>query len=97
RHSSLPLTSTAIAAVDVDITVCQVARPDRGLAAADAEIDVDDDLAPFHVFRDRRFVVIPHRPAIPRDEHAADGNAERVAVDSLTRLADRHHDAAPIR
>src|SRR6185437_13209650 len=97
RHSSLPWTSTAIAAVDVDITVGQVARPDGGLAAADAEIDVDDNVAPLHVFRHRRFVVVRHRAAILRDQHAADGNAKGVTVDLLARLADRHDDAAPIR
>src|SRR5205807_5490430 len=46
--------SAAVAGIDVDIAVGQVAGPHRGLAAADADIDADRDLAGLHVFGDRR-------------------------------------------
>src|SRR5215831_19467116 len=42
--------SAAVAGIDIDIAVGQIAGPHRGLAATDAEIDADRDLAVLHVF-----------------------------------------------
>src|SRR6185369_11286525 len=52
--------SRTIAAVDVDVAVRQIAGPDRGAAAADAEIDVDHDVGALDVPGDRRLVVVRH-------------------------------------
>src|SRR5437016_3600027 len=64
--------SAAIAGIDVDIAVGQVAGPHRRSAAADADIDADRDLAALHVFGDRRLVIVGHRTALSRDPDAAD-------------------------
>src|SRR5271154_1487248 len=89
-------TSAAVAAIDVDVTVRQVATPHRPTALADTEIDRDADVAPRHVPRHRRFVIARHRAALGRDLDAADGNRETVAVGLLARLAHRHDDTSPI-
>src|SRR5271168_3519505 len=56
--------SAAVAGLDVDIAVGEVAGPHRRLAASDAEIEIDRDLAALHVFGDRRLVIIGHRAAL---------------------------------
>jgi TDG/mug DNA glycosylase family protein len=88
--------SAPIAAVDIDVAVRQIAGPDRGLATADAEIDRDHDVAPLHMFRYRRLVIIRHRAAVFGDADAADGDGEAVAVGFLPGLAHGHDDAPPI-
>src|SRR5213078_936829 len=88
--------SAAVAGIDVDIAVGQVAGPHRRLAAADAEIDADRDLAAFHVFGDRRLVIIRHRTALGGDPDPADRDRQTVAVGLFPGLANRHDDAAPI-
>src|SRR5262245_31688127 len=88
--------SGTIAAVDVDVAVRQIAGPDRGAAAADAEIDVDHDVGALDVAGHRRLVVVGHDLAAVGDLHAADRDLELVAVGALARLADRHDDAAPV-
>ena len=72
--------SASIAAINVDIAVGEVAGPDRGLAAPDAEVDVDVDFAALHMRGDRGFVIAGHRPALLGDADAANGDRERVAV-----------------
>src|SRR5271154_2845735 len=91
-----PGTSAAVAAIDVDVTVRQVATPHRPTALADTEIDRDADVAPRHVPRHRRFIIARHRAALGCDLDAADGNRETVAVGLLARLAHRHDDTSPI-
>src|ERR1700758_5020827 len=49
--------SAPVAAIDIDIAMCQIAGPDFGAALADAEIDLDEDIAARHMLRDRRFVI----------------------------------------
>src|SRR6266568_4047834 len=89
--------SAAVAAVDVDIAVRQVAGPYSRPASTDADVDSDADFAALHVLGDRAFVIPRHRAALLRDLDAADRDRQAVAVGLLAGLADRHDDAAPIR
>src|SRR5712692_8025670 len=88
--------SAAVAAVDVDIAMCQIAGPYRRTALSDADVDGYADFAAFHVLADRPFVVARHRPALRGDLNAADRDRQAIAVGLLAGLADRHDDAAPI-
>src|SRR4051794_8474886 len=45
----------AVGAVDVDVTVREIAGPYGGLAFADADIRLDDDMAALHVWHDLGF------------------------------------------
>ena len=74
----------------------EVAGPNPGLAAAEADIDGDLDLAALHMGDHRRLVVAGDDAAVARHPGAADGDAQLVAVGRLAGLADRHDDAAPI-
>src|SRR5262245_31363070 len=69
----------AVIAIDADITVRQVAGPDRGTAAADADIDLEYDLAATHVLGDRRFVIVRDDRAVPGNDDAADPDGKPVA------------------
>src|SRR5438445_1811723 len=88
--------SAAVAAVDIDVAMRQIACPYRRPAAADAEIDGDVDLAALHVLGDRALAVARHRSALGGDLDAADRDRQPVAIGLLAGLADRHDDAAPI-
>src|SRR5258708_5019235 len=88
--------SRTVAAVDVDVAVREIAGPDGGAAAADPEIDVDQDVGALDVPGDRRLVIVRHDLAAVGDLDAADRDPELVAVGALARLADRHDDAAPV-
>src|SRR5437870_2629176 len=55
--------SAAIAGIDVDVAVGQIAGPHRRPAAADTDIEGNVDVAPFHVLGDRRLVVAGNRAA----------------------------------
>src|SRR6185437_4686828 len=63
--------SAPVAAIDVDVAMRQIAGPDHGAAVADAEIDLEQDIAPSHVLGDRRLVIALHRAAFFGDAHAA--------------------------
>src|ERR1700745_1172904 len=64
--------SAAVAGIDVDIAVGQVAGPHGRPALADAEVDADRNFAALHIFGDRPFVVIRHRAAFCCDAEPAD-------------------------
>src|SRR6516165_5368428 len=89
--------SAAVAGIDVDVAVGQIAGPYRRLAAADTDIDGDRDLAAFHVLGNRGLVITGHRPAVGEDRPTADRDRQPAGVDLLPGSADRHDDAAPIR
>src|ERR1700757_3473563 len=76
--------SAAVAGIDIDIAVGQIAGPHRRLAAADADIDADRDLAALHVFGDRRLVIIGHRAAFSRDLNAADPDRQSALIHLLS-------------
>src|ERR1700730_466716 len=88
--------SAAVAAVDVDVAMRQVAGPYGGMAGAEPEIDRDMDLAPVHVLADRPLAIARHRAALGGDLDDADRDRQAVALGLLAGLADRHDDAAPI-
>src|SRR5205085_1359798 len=88
--------SAAVAAVDVDVAMRQVAGPNRRPARANAELDRDADLATRHMVADRAFAITRHRAALGGDLDAADRDRQSVALGLLPGLADRHDDAAPI-
>src|SRR5438128_3356155 len=75
--------SAAVAAVDVDVAMRQVAGPYRRPAAAEPEIDADTDLASFHVLGNRPLAIAWHWPALGRDLDAADRDRQAVALDLL--------------
>src|SRR6516225_4998332 len=56
--------SAAVAGIDVDVAVGQIAGPHRRLAAADTDIDGDRDLAAFHVLGNRGLVIARYRTAV---------------------------------
>src|SRR3954470_16758115 len=87
--------SRTVAAVDVDVAVRQVAGPHGGPAAADAEVDVDHHVGALDVLGDGGLVIVRHDLAAVGDLHAADRDAQLVAIGALAGLADRHDDAAP--
>src|SRR6478735_8031374 len=60
--------STPVVGVDRDVVVRQVTGPDRGGAAADADVDTDDDFAVFHVGRDGLLDVLVGTLAIAGDD-----------------------------
>src|SRR6202023_2756182 len=55
--------SAAVAGIDVDVAVGQIAGPHRRLAAADTDIDGNVDVAPLHVLGDGCLVVAGIRAA----------------------------------
>src|SRR5260221_8204831 len=93
---SQPACSAPVAAIDVDVAVGQVAGPHDRPALADAEIDLDQDLAALHMGGDRGLVVAGDRRALVGHRHAADADREAIAVGLLASLADGHDDAPPI-
>src|SRR5487761_1463462 len=88
--------SAAVAAIDVDVAVSQVAGPDRPMAAANAEINGEANVAAGHVARHRSFIISRNWAAVCGDGNAADGDRQPVAVRPLAGLADGHDDATPI-
>src|SRR3989442_450322 len=88
--------SAAIAAIDIDVAMRQVAGPYRRPAAAEPDIDPDMDLASFHVLSNRPLAIARHRSALCSDLDAADRDRQAVALDLLAGLADRHDEAPPI-
>src|SRR5262249_61109841 len=91
------LVSAAVACIDVDIAMGQVAGPHRRLAAAEADIDADRDLAALHVFGDGRLLVIGYRAARCRDRDSADGDRQSALVHLFAGPAYRHDNTTPIR
>src|SRR5215472_3669896 len=79
--------SAAVAGIDVDVAMGQIAGPHRRLAAADADIDGDRDLAAFHMLGDRRLVIAWYRPAIGEDRQTADRDRQAVGIDLLSGFA----------
>src|SRR6516164_7549700 len=75
--------SAAIAGIDVDIAVGQIAGPHRRLAPGNPDIDGDHDLAAFHVLGHRSLVRSRYRAAIGQDRQAADRNRQAVGIDLL--------------
>src|SRR6516225_6862783 len=59
--------SAAVAGIDVDVAVGQIAGPHRRLAAGDSDIDGDRDLASLHVLGDWRLVIARYRTAVGED------------------------------
>src|ERR1700688_2936387 len=92
RAASGSTGSAAVAAVDVDVAMRQVAGPYRRAAAAAPDIDPDKDLAPFHVLAAGPLAIARYRPALGGDLDTADGDRQPVAIGLLAGLADRHHD-----
>src|SRR6516162_10115997 len=90
--------SAAIAGIDVDVAVGQIAGPHCRLAAADTDTDIDHDsyLAPLHVLGHGRLVIARDRTAPCGDRDAADRDRQALGVDLLAGSADRHDDPAPI-
>src|SRR5712671_679853 len=89
--------SAAVAGIDIDVAVGQIAGPHGYPASADPDIDGDGDLAALHIFGDRS-LVIPGYSAAPRgDLDPADRNRQPVRIDPLPCPPYSHHDAAPIR
>src|SRR5262249_30712115 len=88
--------SAAVAAVDIDVAMRQVAGPDRRAAGADAQIDSHMDLAPGHMLADRPFAIPWHRATIGGDLDAADRDRQPVSLGLFSRFADRHDNAPPI-
>src|SRR5258708_37239197 len=80
--------SAAVAAVDVDIAVRQVAGPYSRPAAADADVDGDADFAALHVLGDRALLIARHRTALLRDLGATDRDRQAVPVGLLAGPAD---------
>src|SRR6516164_4395939 len=88
--------SAAVAGIDVDIAVGQIAGPHRRLAAADADIDGDLDFATAHMGSDRRLVIAWYRTTISEDRQIADRDSQAIGIDLFAGLPHRHDDAAPI-
>src|SRR5690606_14718116 len=66
--------SAPIVGVDVDVAVSQIAGPDPGLAAANADVDLDQDVAATHVLCHRGLIIALHRLPLLGVDHAADGH-----------------------
>src|SRR5579875_3120678 len=75
--------SAAIAAIDIDIAVGQIAGPYRGRARPDPEIDRDHDVAPLHMGGNRGFVIAGNRTAPGGDRDAADRDRQALGIDPL--------------
>src|SRR6202008_890974 len=72
--------SAAVAGIDVDVAVGQIAGPHRRFAAADADIDGDFDLAALHVLGDWRLVIARYRAAARGDRDPADRDRQAVGI-----------------
>src|SRR5437899_8151232 len=80
--------SAAVAAIDIDVAMRQVAGPYRRPAAAQPDIDPDMDLASFHMLSNRSLAIARHRSALGGDLDAADRDCQAVALDLFPGLAD---------
>src|SRR6185312_2500904 len=84
--SSAAPTSAPIVGVDIDVAVSEVAGPHPRPALADADVDGDGDVATPDMLGHRRFVVVGASLPLLGDGHAADTDAQAVAVGLLAGL-----------
>ena len=88
--------SAAVVGVDLDVAACEIAGPDRRLAASRADGDLDQDLPSRHVAGDGCLVVARWRCAVEGDGVASHMDVEVGLGDRFSRLAHGHDDAAPV-
>src|SRR6516162_10530922 len=88
--------SAAVAGIDVDVAVGQIAGPHCRFAAGETDIDGDLDVAALHVLGDRRFVIARYWTAVGEDREATDRDRQSIGIDFLPGSPHRHDDAAPI-
>ena len=74
----------------------QIAGPNRRLAFANSDIDVNFDVAATHVSGHWCFVVVRKGLAVLSNLNPANGNRQFIAICALTGLAYGHDNSAPI-
>ena len=74
----------------------EIATPHGGLAGADPQIDLDHDVARFHVRHDGGFIVALDTLAIPRDGDTTNSHTQQITIGLLATFAHGHDDTTPV-
>src|SRR5262245_31325812 len=82
--------------VQPDVLLAEIARPDRLLAPAQAEVDRDRVLPGSHdLVNSLGTHALAEHPALDQ-RLVVEADGDLVLIDARRRLAERHHDAAPV-